>query len=93
MIGIEQNLEAIALLKTLQARNRKPTETEKITLSKFNGWRALWQVFRPEHTDHAQLKSLLTPKEYTQPNAIILHAYKTHPEIVKAILFIKLVSR
>jgi hypothetical protein len=82
---IKENLEAIALVKTIQAENRKPTSSEKSILSKFNGWGAMWQVFKPEHPQHEELKSLLTPEEFTKANASILNAHYTHPEIVKAV--------
>jgi hypothetical protein len=81
---IKENLQAIALLKSLQADNREPSKEEKTTLSKFNGWGAMWQIFKPDHPQHSQLKSLLTPEEFTQANASILNAHYTHTDIVKA---------
>jgi adenine-specific DNA methylase len=82
---IKENLEAIATLKTLQTENRKPTHSEQLILSKFNGWGAMWQTFKSEHPQHEALKSLLTTEEFTKANASILNAHYTHPEIVKAV--------
>jgi hypothetical protein len=81
----KENLEAIATLKRLQAENRKPNHSEQLILSKFNGWGAMWQVFKPEHPQHETLKSLLTPEEFTKANASVLNAYYTNTDIVKAV--------
>jgi len=47
--SIRQNLEAIVLLKDLQTSQRRINTQENAILSKFNGWGAFWQVFKPEH--------------------------------------------
>jgi type I restriction-modification system DNA methylase subunit len=83
-MSINDNLRAIALLKNLQAEKREPNKEEKDTLSKFNGWGAMWQIFKPDHPDHSNLKSLLTTEEFAQANASILNAHYTHPDIIKA---------
>jgi hypothetical protein len=82
---IKENLEAIATLKSIQAEKRKPNHAEQLILSKFNGWGAMWQVFKPEHPQYETLKSLLTPAEFSQANASVLNAYYTNTEIVKAV--------
>jgi adenine-specific DNA methylase len=84
-MSINDNLRAIALLKNLQVQNLEPSKEDKQTLSKFNGWGAMWQIFKPDHPEHSNLKSLLTPEEFTQANASILNAHYTHPDIVKAV--------
>jgi len=48
-MSIKDNLRAIALLKTLQTQNRKPTKDEIEILKQFNGWGAMWEIFKPEH--------------------------------------------
>jgi len=84
-MSIKDNLRAIALLKNLQSTGKNPNDDEVEILSKFNGWGALWQVFKPDHPEHSQLKSLLTPEEFTQANASILNAHYTDPEIVRTV--------
>jgi hypothetical protein len=81
---IKENLEAIALLKRLQGEGIEPKSEEKEILRKFNGWGAMWQIFKPDHKDHETLKSLLTTEEFEHANASILNAYYTDSAIVKA---------
>ena len=83
-MSINDNLRAIALLKNLQVQNLEPSKEEKQTLSKFNGWGALWEIFKPDHPEHSNLKSLLTPEEFTQAKASILNAHYTNSDIVKS---------
>jgi hypothetical protein len=84
-LALPECLRAIALVKTLQTENRIPKHSEQLILSKFNGWGAMWQVFKPEHPQNGTLKSLLTPAEFRQANASVLNAYYTNPEIVKTV--------
>jgi hypothetical protein len=48
-MSIKDNLRAIAILKNLQIQNLEPSKEEKQTLSKFNGWGAMWEIFKPDH--------------------------------------------
>jgi hypothetical protein len=52
---IKDNLRAIAILKQL---SNSPSDSEKYDLGKFNGWGSMWQVFKPEHPQHEELKSV-----------------------------------
>ncbi len=81
---IKDNLEAIAVIKRLQTEGSEPTIKQKEILSKFNGWGAMWQIFKPDHKEHKILKALLTKEEFEAANASILNAHYTEPKIVKA---------
>lgn len=81
------NVEAIKLIKTLDAEKRIATPEERETLAKYAGFGALSGVFDKNNTkfskEYAELKELLTPDEYDAARASILNAYYTSPVIVK----------
>jgi hypothetical protein len=74
---IIENLEAIALLKTLQSDRQQPTKDELEILKQFNGWGAMWEIFKPHHPKHNELKFWLTESEFEAANASILNARYT----------------
>ena len=82
------NVEAIRLLKGLEAENRLATPEEQEILSRFVGWGGIPQVFdeREEswRTEYAQLKELLTPEEYREARESTLNAFYTSPTVIKA---------
>ncbi|WP_218080465.1 Eco57I restriction-modification methylase domain-containing protein [Anthocerotibacter panamensis] len=84
------NLEAIRTLKSWQAK-LAPTGEAREVLRRFNGWGALWQVFKEEEQEpwqrraQAELLELLTPEEYERARASILNAHYTAPGVVRAI--------
>ena len=82
-MSIKDNLQAIATLKSLQLTGKNPNADELEILSKFNGWGALWQVFKPEHPNHSLLRKFLSKEEFAQANASILTAYYTNKDVVK----------
>jgi hypothetical protein len=84
-MSIKDNLRAIATIKGLQSEQRKPTKDELEILEEFNGWGAMWEVFKPDHPKHNELKFWLTKEEFEAANASILNAHYTHPDIVKAV--------
>lgn len=81
------NVEAIKLIKKLDAEKRIATPEERETLAKYAGFGALSGVFDKNNTkfskEYAELKELLTPEEYDAARASILNAYYTSPAIVK----------
>ena len=90
----QANIEAIRLLKTLEAENREASEDEKAVLVKYAGWGALAVVFendwklksRPEwQKPAAELKELLTKEEYESARATTPNAHFTSPMVINAI--------
>ncbi len=88
------NIEAIRLLKTLEAENREASEEEKTVLVKYVGWGALAQVFEPEwklrtrpewQRPATELKELLTKEEYESAKATTPNAHFTSPMVISAI--------
>ena len=82
------NVEAIRLLKTLDAEQRQATAEEQEILSRYVGWGGISQVFDDKNADwskeYAELKSLLTADEYKEARASTLNAFYTSPTVVKA---------
>ncbi len=82
------NVAALNILKTLETENRVATPDERKALSKYVGWGALKGVFDRESKtwskQHQELKSLLTPEEWTSAQASVLNAHYTAPGVVKA---------
>ncbi|MEB7428312.1 hypothetical protein NGC25_13615 [Enterococcus faecalis] len=88
---INDNVEAIRLLRKLENEKRTPTQEEKFVLSKYVGWGGLSEVFdyRKEHdsykTIREELQRLVTEEEYEQLEESVLKAYYTDPMIVEGI--------
>lgn len=84
----KQNIEAIKLLKKLEAEGRRATPEEQAILAKFNGWGIVKSAFsnsKDWEKEYAQLKELLTPEEYKEAASASLNAFYTSPEVVNAI--------
>lgn len=84
----KQNIEAIKLLKKLEAEGRRATPEEQAILAKFNGWGTVKSAFsnsKDWEKEYAQLKELLTPEEYKEAASASLNAFYTSPEVVNAI--------
>ena len=83
------NIDAIRLLKLLEAENRLATPDEQTVLSKYVGWGALSAAFdetNPQWEDeYAELKSLLTAEEYSAARSSTLNAHYTSPTVIQAI--------
>ena len=83
------NIDAITLLKALDAEGRLATPAEQETLSRYVGWGGIPQAFDPDNAqwagEYQELKSLLTDEEYTAARTSTLNAHYTSPTVVKAI--------
>lgn len=88
----KQNLEAIKLLKQLQAENRQATKDEQKVLTKWVGWGGLKAAFRRGDgstvngwaKEVEQLEAVLTPDELDAALNSTIAAHYTEPKIVKA---------
>ena len=82
------NVEAIRLLKTLDAEQRQATAEEQEILSRYVGWGGIPQAFDENNADwakeYAELESLLTADEYKEARASTLNAFYTSPTVIKA---------
>ena len=82
------NVEAIRLLKTLDAEQRQATAEEQEILSRYVGWGGIPQAFDEKNADwakeYAELKSLLPADEYSEARASTLNAFYTSPTVIKA---------
>lgn len=88
---INDNVEAIRLVRKLETEKRTPSQEEKIVLSKYVGWGGLSEVFdyRKENdsykTIREELQQLVTEEEYEQMEESVLTAYYTDPVIIEQI--------
>ncbi|MCI6272221.1 MAG: SNF2-related protein [Erysipelotrichaceae bacterium] len=87
---INNNIEAIRLVKKLDSENRNATKEEKEILSKFVGWGGLSEVFDERKTGQwaiarNEIKSLLNKEEYTSAVESTLSAFYTPQSIIKGI--------
>ncbi|MCD8129681.1 MAG: SNF2-related protein [Lachnospiraceae bacterium] len=82
------NIDAIRLLKELEAENRLATAEEQEVLSRFVGWGGIPQAFDPQNeswaSEYAEVRELLTPEEYREARASTLNAFYTSPTVIKA---------
>ena len=82
------NIEAIRIVKRLEAEGRNATPEEQAALSKYVGWGALANAFdesKPEWAkENAELKELLTDEEYRAARASTNNAHYTSIEVIKA---------
>ena len=82
------NIEAIQLVKKLEAEGRYATEAEQIILSKYVGWGGLANAFDQKKADwskeYNELKELLTDEEYTSARGSTLNAHYTDISVIKA---------
>ena len=82
------NVEAIHLVKKLEAEGRYATEAEQVILSKYVGWGGLANAFDQRKADWAkefqELKELLTEEEYTSARGSTLNAHYTDISVIKA---------
>ena len=87
------NIEAIKVIKTLEAEQRPATKAEQKILSKFVGWGGLPEAFKREDgsiatgwaKEVAELESLLTKDEYDAAVDSSIAAHYTSPEIVHSL--------
>ena len=85
------NVEAIKLLKQLEAENRLATPSEQKVLAKYVGWGGLSSVFSYGRIDPKweaeakEIKELLTEQEYRDARSSTTSAFYTPIDVVKAI--------
>ena len=82
------NVEAIRLVKQLEAEGRYATEAEQVILSKYVGWGGLANAFDQRKAEwskeFAELKELLTDEEYSSARGSTLNAHYTDISVIKA---------
>ena len=73
------NMDAIHLLKTLEAEGQLATAEEQEVLSRFVGWGGISQAFDPDNAswakEYAEVKAALTPEEYCDARGSTLNAF------------------
>ena len=83
------NVNAIRLLKELEAAGQQASPEQQEVLSQYVGWGGLSDAFDPEKPawalEYAQLKELLTPEEYAAARSSTLNAHYTSPTVIQAI--------
>lgn len=87
------NIDAIRLLKSLEASGRNATVEEQAALAKYVGWGGIPQAFERSDTsaskgwerEVAQLREVLTPEEYSAAASSTKNAHYTSPAIVAAV--------
>jgi N12 class adenine-specific DNA methylase len=82
------NVEAIRLVKKLEAEGRYATEAEQDILSKYVGWGGIANAFDDRKSDwskeYNELKELLTEEEYKAARGSTLNAHYTEISVIKA---------
>ncbi|MCR0367745.1 helicase SNF2, partial [[Clostridium] innocuum] len=85
----QANVNAIRLLKELEAARQQASPEQQEVLSRYVGWGGLSDTFDPEKPawalEYAQLKELLTPEEYAAARSSTLNAHYTSPTVIQAI--------
>lgn len=83
------NVEAIRVLKGLEASGRPASTAEQEILARYVGWGGLADAFDESKpawaSECAELKNLLTRSEYEAARASTLNAHYTSPTIIRAI--------
>lgn len=86
---IRANLDAIAIVKRLEAAGQRATAAEQASLAKYVGWGGLDGIFneyRKEHADEREeLKKLLTDQEFRAARASTTTAFYTDIGIIRAV--------
>ena len=85
----QANVNAIRLLKELEAAGQQASPEQQEVLSRYVGWGGLSDAFDPEKPawalEYAQLKELLTRSEYAAARSSTLNAHYTSPTVIRAI--------
>lgn len=83
------NVDAIKLLKQIEAKNRLATTEEQKVLAKYAGWGGISQAFDDKNEswskEYKELRELLTEEEYVAARATVNNAFYTAPEIAACI--------
>ncbi len=82
------NIAAINVLKSIEAENRAAAPAEQDILAGYTGWGAIPQAFDSTNTkwsnEYAELKELLTEKEYEAARHSTMNAHYTSPTVISA---------
>ena len=85
----QANMAAIRLLKNLEQEGLQASPEQQEILSRYVGWGGLADAFdesKPTWSEEfAELRSTLTPEEYTAARASTLNAHYTSPTVIRAI--------
>lgn len=88
-VKFRQNIEAIKVLKIIEADQRYATPEEQAILAGFVGWGGLADVFDESksvwESENQELHELLTESEYLAARASTLNAHYTSPAIIQTI--------
>ena len=83
------NMDAINLLKELEAEGRQATPEEQEVLSKYVGWGGLADAFDENKpawaNEFAELSAALSRSEYAAARSTTLNAHYTSPTVIQAI--------
>jgi len=84
----QQNIEAVKILRALDAEERPASPEEKAVLVKYVGWGAMPQVFDVESAswrkEQIQLSEILSDEEHRSARATTLNAHYTAPVVIRA---------
>ena len=82
------NVDAIRLVKQIEAENRNATPEEQATLARYVGWGGIPEAFDQRKTEwskeFAELKELLTDEEYKAAKGSTLNAHYTSIPVIRA---------
>ena len=81
----QRNLDAIRLLKTVEAEDRTATAEEQAVLAQYVGWGGLADFFDEKNAGYGELKELLTDAEYATARESTLTAFYTPPVVIRSI--------
>ena len=85
----KQNIEAIRLLKTLEAEGRYAEKDEQEILAGYAGWGGIPEAFDPEDSrwsmEYEELKEILTEEEYADARESTLTAFYTPKAVTDAV--------
>ena len=84
----QRNVAAIRTLKAIESERRLATPEEQAVLSQYVGWGGLPDAFDDSkeqwQSEYAELKELLTDREYESARASTLNAHYTSPVVIRA---------
>ena len=82
------NVAAIRVLKQVETERRNATPDEQEILSRYIGWGSIPQAFDDTKqnwaNEYAELKGMLTEKEYETARSTTLNAHYTSPIVIKS---------
>ena len=85
----KQNIDAIRILKTLEAEGRYAEKDEQEILARYAGWGGIPEAFDPEDSswsmEYEELKEMLTETEYASARESTLTAFYTPKAVTDAV--------